>query len=89
MLIVNGFMRYIEAYMLEPVQVKMGRAALDWSAGKLGQKAGVGLATITRFEGGGGVTVKTLTKLETTLEKGGVIFIPRDANGGPGVRLKR
>jgi transcriptional regulator with XRE-family HTH domain len=75
--------------MLEPVQIKMARAALNWSAKKLGEKAGVGLATIMRFEGGTGVTTTTLGKLEKSLEKGGVIFIPRDASGGPGVRLKR
>ena len=75
--------------MLEPAQIKMGRAGLDWSARTLGEKAGVGLATVARFEQGGGVTVKTLIKLEKALEKGGVIFIARDANGGPGVRLKR
>jgi len=75
--------------VLEPVQIRMGRAALGWSKEDLGKKATVGSATVTRFEAGSGVTVTTLKNLQTALEKGGVIFIPRDANGGPGVRLKR
>jgi predicted transcriptional regulator len=75
--------------MIEPVQLRMGRAALDWSAKELGKKAAVGHATVSRFEAGSDVTVSTLKSLQSALEKGGVIFIPRDANGGPGVRLKK
>lgn len=75
--------------MIEPVQVRMGRAALDWSAKELGHKANVGHATVSRFEAGNDVNVSTLTSLQKSLEKAGVIFIQRDANGGPGVRLKR
>ncbi len=67
----------------------MGRAGIGWSAQELARRARVGFATVTRFEGGQGVTVRTLSKLESALEKEGVIFILRDASGGPGVRLKR
>jgi len=31
---------------------------------------------------------RTLERLQTVLEDGGIIFIPADASGGPGVRLK-
>lgn len=31
---------------------------------------------------------RTLDKVQQTLEASGVIFIPADAYGGPGVRLK-
>jgi hypothetical protein len=33
--------------------------------------------------------VRNLAKLKAALEAGGVMFIDADANGGPGVRLKR
>jgi Cft2 family RNA processing exonuclease len=31
---------------------------------------------------------RTLDSVQQVLEAGGVIFIPADAHGGPGVRLK-
>ena len=67
----------------------MARAALGWSARELADAAGVATNTVSRFEVGGDMRVDTLTRLEKALEKGGVIFIQRDTNGGPGVRLKR
>lgn len=67
----------------------MARAALGWSARELAQKAGVATNTVSRFEGGGDMRVDTLTRLEQALEKGGVVFVPRDSDGGPGVRLRR
>ncbi len=75
--------------MIEAVHIRMGRAALHWSARKLGSAAGVSPVTIARFETGSDVLTETLRKLERALEKAGVIFISRDAQGGPGVRLKR
>ena len=75
--------------MIEPAQIRMARAGLDWNARDLAQAAGIAPNTVTRYEGGIDVMVDTLRKMEKALEKGGVIFIPRDANGGPGVRLKR
>jgi len=44
---------------------------------------------VVRFKAGHGVTTRTLRRLEKALEKGGIIFIRRDANCGTGVRLKR
>lgn len=75
--------------MLERVQIRMARAALGWSARELADAAGVATNTVSRFEVGGDMRVDTLARLEKVLEKGGVVFIPRDAHGGPGVRLKR
>lgn len=63
--------------------------ALGWSARELAEKAGVATNTVSRFEVGGDMRVDTLAKLERVLEHGGITFIPRDANGGPGARLKR
>lgn len=67
----------------------MGRAALGWSARELAKAAKISQVTIARFETGSDVMADTLRRMEKALEKGGVTFIQRDANGGPGVRLKR
>jgi len=67
----------------------MARAALGWSARELADAAGVATNTVSRFEVGGDMRVDTLVRLERALEKRGVIFIPRDSEGGPGVRLRR
>jgi transcriptional regulator with XRE-family HTH domain len=64
---------------------------LKWSADELAQKAGVGIATIRRFENSIGVPagqMRVIAALKTAMEMGGVEFIgsPED---GPGVRLIR
>ncbi len=68
----------------------MARAALDWNASTLAASAGVGVATVNRFERGGVVstTPDTVTKLRTALESAGVEFIAENG-GGPGVRLRK
>jgi len=63
---------------------------LKWSAADLSQKSQVGTATIQRMEVMEGVpsgNVRTLSAIQTALEKAGVEFIgsPMDA---PGVRLR-
>jgi transcriptional regulator with XRE-family HTH domain len=75
--------------VIEPVHVKMARAALGWGVRDLGAKAGMAANTVSRFELGSEVMLDTVRKLQKALEKEGVIFILRDASGGPGVRLKR
>lgn len=67
----------------------MARAALRWGVRDLGAKAGIAANTVSRFELGSEVMLDTVKKLQKALEKEGVIFIMRDASGGPGVRLKR
>nr|WP_040849912.1 helix-turn-helix transcriptional regulator [Nitrospirillum amazonense] len=67
----------------------MARAALDWNASQLAASAGVGVATVNRFERGGvETTPETLAKLRTALEAAGVEFIPENG-GGAGVRLRK
>lgn len=65
--------------MLDPLQVRAARAALEWSQAKLAAESSVSLPTIQRFEGGSAKTVRntTLDKIKTTLEEAGVIFITR------------
>ena len=71
---------------MKPAQVRMARAALDWSLDDLAQAAGVVRNTIANFERGifeG--EPKSLDKIRQALEKAGVEFINGDA---PGVRLR-
>ena len=57
--------------------------------GELAQKANLAPNTVSRFENGSGARVDTLAQIQEALEKEGVIFVPADDSGGPGVRLKR
>lgn len=55
----------------------------------LADRAKVAESTIHRFEANkGGMQANTLDKLQVALEEQGVVFIPADSGGGPGVRLK-
>ena len=74
--------------MITPLQVKMARAALGWGVRDLAKKADLTANTISKFENGSDVMVGTLTKMQNALEEAGVIFLPADEAGGPGVRLK-
>lgn len=73
--------------MLTPTHCKMARAALDWSAKTLADKANVGVNTINRFEQGKDTLASTVAKIETALSPF-VEFIPENGSG-PGVRLKK
>jgi len=66
----------------------MARAALGWGVRELGMKAGISANTVSRFETGGGAMVETVIHIQTALENAGIVFIPQDDNGGPGVRLR-
>ena len=74
--------------MITPSQIRMARAALGWSVRDLGKRAGVSGNTVSRFENGSGAMVDTLVRMQTALESAGVVFIPADHTGGPGVRLR-
>ena len=75
--------------MITRAQVRMARAALGWGVRELGRRAGVAANTVSRFENGMGMTVKTLEQIQLALECEGIIFIRADDSGGPGVRLKK
>lgn len=74
--------------MITRVQMRMARAALQWGVRDLADKAGVSPNTVTRFENGADARVDTIVHLQEVLERAGVIFIPADDRGGPGVRLR-
>jgi transcriptional regulator with XRE-family HTH domain len=72
-------------------QIRAARALLKWSAEDLAKVAGVGIATVRRFELDKGVPsgqVRILGALKSTLEAGGIEFVgtPEDR---PGVRLNK
>jgi transcriptional regulator with XRE-family HTH domain len=69
-------------------QIRMARAALDWTAQELADKAGVAVNTIRRIEGGSETMVGTLTKIQSVLEAAGIVFIAENG-GGLGVRFAR
>jgi transcriptional regulator with XRE-family HTH domain len=75
--------------MILPLQVRMARAALGWGVRELGKQAGISPNTVSRFENGAGAMVETLTLIQAALEGAGIIFIPTDDAGGPGVRLAK
>jgi len=75
-------------------QCRMARAALKWSAADLAGEAGLGYATVARFEAGSPVQADSIAAMRATLERGGVEFIAPGAviregksDAGAGVRL--
>ena len=74
---------------MKPAQVRMARAALNWSLDDLAKAAGVHRNTISNFETGryGGDPEK-LAAVRRTLEAAGVIFVAENGEG-PGVRLRK
>ena len=74
---------------ITPLQVKLARTAVGLGVRELATASGVAPSTIQRFESGrGDMQSRTLNKVQQSLEASGVIFIPADAYGGPGIRLK-
>jgi transcriptional regulator with XRE-family HTH domain len=74
--------------MVTREQLRMARAAFNWSVRELAGRAGLAANTISRYENGSDAYGDTLSKIRRALEAGGVIFL--DGNGeGPGVRLRK
>ncbi len=73
--------------MIDPVQVRMARAALGWGVRDLAVNAGVTANTVSRFENGADALGNTLRKIQRALEDADIEFIDENG-GGPGVRLK-
>lgn len=75
-----------------PCQIRMGRAALEWSIQTLADQAGVSERTVRRLEtytGRPNVTVMTYERIVRCLEDHGLHFIAAGENGlGAGVRLR-
>ena len=78
--------------MIWPAQVRAARALRGLSQAQLADRAGVGRATVRRVEQADDElrgTVRSIRKLQATLEELGVVFIPRDDEYDCGVRLRR
>jgi len=70
-------------------QVRMARAALDWTVRDLSEATGLHRNTINNIEVGRYAgDPKTLEIIERTLRAAGVEFIDENG-GGPGVRLRK
>jgi len=70
-------------------QVRMARAALNWTVRDLAEATGLHRNTITNIEVGryaGDAT--TLAAIESVLRRAGIEFIDENG-GGPGVRLQK
>jgi transcriptional regulator with XRE-family HTH domain len=74
--------------MITRVQIRMARAALGWGVRDLADRAGLSPNTVSRFENGADARVDTLSQMQEVLERAGIVFVPADEQGGPGVRLK-
>jgi transcriptional regulator with XRE-family HTH domain len=70
---------------LTPLACRAARALLEMSARELGEKAGVALETINKFENGRPMRESTKAKLAFVLESAGVEILNGDA---PGARLR-
>lgn len=70
-------------------QIRMARAAVDWSLRDLAAAAGVHHNTILHIERGRYMgEAATLNAIQKALEEAGVEFIDENG-GGPGVRLRK
>jgi len=53
----------------------MGRAALGWSRAELAAEAGLGVATVVRFENGSAVSQESIDLMKAAMESHRVKFI--------------
>ena len=72
-------------------QVKAARMLLNWSQQHLADQAGLGVATIRRFESDSAARgyLNTANVIKEALENGGVNLLPENEHDGLGVRLKK
>ncbi len=74
---------------MKPAQVRMARAALNWSLADLAAASGVHRNTVSIFETGKyGGSEEALRAIKAALENAGVIFVAENGEG-PGVRLRK
>ena len=75
--------------MMRPVQLRMARAALNWTVRDLEERSLVGRNTISRYEAGNDVLASSIEKLEEVLTDEGIIFFDGDRTYGTGIGLKK
>lgn len=64
--------------MITAKQSKMARVALNWTISDLAQKAGVGRATVARFELGNAVAADSTVKIQGAFEAANAAFSAAD-----------
>jgi transcriptional regulator with XRE-family HTH domain len=74
--------------ILQPIQCRMARAALDMGVRELAAAAKVSVDTVARFERGEELKERTIEALQRALEAAGIKLIDENG-GGPGVRLAK
>src|SRR5690349_2690545 len=74
--------------MIDPVQLRMARAALGWSLQRLSEEAKVHLNTVRRCELGYEALTGTMQKIEAVFRREGIVFVDETEDAGPGVRLQ-
>ena len=75
--------------MIQPMQLRMARAALSWTLKELEAESGVGRNTISRYEAGHDILASALDSLEKVLVDQGVVFFEGDRAYGTGVGIKK
>jgi transcriptional regulator with XRE-family HTH domain len=71
-----------------PAQIRAARSLLNWSQEQLATEAGVGLSSVRDIEGERrALDTGAAREIRRALENGGVVLIPGDADGGPGLRF--
>ncbi|WP_426256847.1 helix-turn-helix domain-containing protein [Sphingomonas sp. DC2300-3] len=76
--------------MMKVEQCRAARALLDWTAQDLADRAGIGVATVRRFESASGVAPQSVEAMIAALRSAGISFISAgetSPGGGDGVRL--
>lgn len=76
--------------MIQPNQIRAARALLNMSQTELAERAGVGVATVRRFEGTVGrlrITVDAMHRIQQALEAAGISFL--ETNTTLGVALRK
>lgn len=71
---------------MNPNQCQAARALLGWRCEDVADAAGIGVATVWRFEAGENVRPSSIDAIRTALEAAGIEFIAENG-GGLGVRL--
>jgi transcriptional regulator with XRE-family HTH domain len=75
--------------MMLPIQLRMARAALGWTLKELGERAGVNMNTIARYEAGSEILTGTMQRLQDALRSEGVVFVDEDADFQPTIRIRK
>lgn len=64
--------------MITAKQSRMARVALNWTTSDLAQRAGIGRATVARFELGNSVAIESAGKMMVAFEAAGATFSAAD-----------